>query len=282
MTDGKGNRRAAAVIPVIRPATGPKPKFAGNRYAVVVGVSDFGKSKESPKALPSAAADAGEVARVLEANGFPKANIRLIRDEQATAEQIRIAFSDFAAKAGPNDFVAIYVATYGLHDPFTPDHLYLAAHGTQLKQVDVSSVSIEELATRLMKSVRCNNTLMVFDVGHKLPQGDIRFPDKNLVNSHLIRLFADEDGRAVLVSGSADESSVTHQSAGGTTRSIFSEAVASAFEGNAADLNRDRVLTSEELIRYVTEKVKQQTSGAQNPRFSLGKSPIVAPLAILP
>jgi hypothetical protein len=278
--DPKGNRRGA-VIPIVRPAAGPKPRFAGNRYAVVIGISDFGKSKEAPPRLPSAAADAGEIARVLEANGFAKDNIRLIRDEQATADQIRVAFSDFAAKAGPNDFLAVYVSTYGLHDPFTPDHLYLAANGTQLKQVDVASVSIEELATRLMKSVRCNNTLLVFDVGHKLPEGDVRFPSKNLINSHLVRLFAEDDGRAVLVSGSADEVGRTKESSGGAVRSIFSEAVASAFEGNAADLNRDRVLTAEEMIRFVTEKVKQQTGGAQNPRFSLGKSPVAAPLAIL-
>ena len=276
--DGKGNRRAA-IVPVIHPApSGPKPRFAGNRYAVVIGVSDFGKSKEAPPHLPAAAADASEIARVLEANGFLKENIRLIRDEQATADQVRVAFSDFASKAGPNDLLVIYVATYGLHDPFTPERLYLAAHGTQLKQVDVSSISIDDLASRLMKNVRCNNTLMVFDVGHALPVGDIRFPSKNLVNGHLIRLFAEDDGRAVLVSGSADENSINEQ---GGTRSIFSEAVASAFQGNNADLNRDHVLTAEELVRYVAEKVKQRSAGAQNPRFSLGKSGVSAPVALL-
>ena len=278
--DGKGNRRAV-VVPIIRPTpSGPKTRFAGNRYAVVIGISDFGKNKEAPAPLPAAAADANEIARVLEANGFPKSNIRLIKDDQATADQVRIAFSDFASKAGPNDLLVVYVSTYGLHVPFTPDRLYLAAYGTQLKQVDVSSISLDDLASRMMKNVRCNNTLMVFDVGHAIPPGDIRFPSKNLVNGRLIRLFAEDDGRAVLVSGSADEDSINEQASGGT-RSIFSEAVASAFQGSNADLNRDHVLTAEELVRYVAEHVKQRSAGAQNPRFSLGKSAISAPVAVL-
>ena len=65
----------------------------------------------------------------------------------------------------------------------------------------------------------------------------------------------------------------------GGTRSIFSEAVASAFQGSNADLNRDHILTAEELVRYVAERVKQRSAGAQNPRFSLGRSPVIAPVA---
>ena len=37
-----------------------------------------------------------------------------------------------------------------------------------------------------------------------MQSADVRFPDRNLVNQRLLRLFPETEGRAVLVSGSAE------------------------------------------------------------------------------
>ncbi len=275
--DKKGNRRSV-VIPVITAKAPPAPRFAGNRYGVVIGISDYGKAKDAPPPLRAASSDAQEIARVMVASGFPQANVRLLRDDQANADQIRIAFSDFAAKAGPDDILVCYIAVHGLHDPMAPDKLYLAPHGTQMKQTDLSAIALEDLAGRMLKSVRSKNTILIFDVGHRM-DGEFRFPGKNLINNALLRLFGEDESRAVLVSGSTDELS-QYRKTTGETRTLFAHWTSQALSG-AADLNGDRVVTSQELVQFVAEKVKAETRGEQNPRFSAPKSVAQAPLAAL-
>jgi hypothetical protein len=276
--DKKGNRRSVVIPVIAQGAAAPRARFAGNRYAVLIGISDYGKDKDSPPPLRSAASDASEIARVLMASGFPQANIRLLKDAEANADQIRVAFSDFAAKAGPDDVLVVYVAAHGLHDPFSPDKMYLAPHGTRLKQIDISAIALEELSTRLLRNVRSKNTLMFFDVGHRA-EGEFKFPGKNLVNNTLLRVFGDDETRAVLVSGSTDELSQQRKTTG-EARSLFAHWVSQALSG-AADLNGDRAITGQEAVQFVAEKVKAETRGAQNPRYVAPRKVAEAPIAAL-
>src|SRR5207302_5528336 len=100
----------------------------------VAGISRFGQIKGIPPAIPFAAAEAEEFAGHLEKQaGFKHENIRLLIDERATTEAVRIALSDFAAKATSKDVLVVYVATHAFHDPRPgrADRMYLAWHGTQ-------------------------------------------------------------------------------------------------------------------------------------------------------
>ena len=63
--------------------------------------------------------------------GFKHENIRLLTDEKASMEDVRVGFSDFAAKATSKDLLVVYVATHGFHDPRPgrSDRMYLAWRG---------------------------------------------------------------------------------------------------------------------------------------------------------
>ena len=266
------------MIPVVAQERAPqRVRFAGKRYALVIGISRYGNQKGALPELTAAAADAGRFAEQLQAEaGFAKQNIRVLLDDKATVEQIRVAFSDFVAKAGADDLLVIYVAAHGIHDPARPDKLYLAAYGTQVQAIDSTALEFSDLKDLLDKSVHSNQTFLIFDAGHKL-NPDLQFPGKNLINDYLLSLFSDQEGRGVLVSGGADQVSLDH-AVSGETSGLFTYWLTKGMAGEA-DLNGDHVVTGEELFRFVAEKVRVESNGQQTPRFKLASRSAGAPLA---
>jgi hypothetical protein len=271
VTDKKGNKRAVN-IPVIdpRPAA-PPPKIAGTPWALVIGVSRFTAKAGAPPALPMAAFDAKEMADALKARGFKEANIRLLLDEQATAEQVRTALRDFANRAQPQDLFLLYWSTQGLHDPTSPDRVYLAASDSQVAHLAETAIETTELQQLLERSVRSRHTLLFFDAEHPLGS-EWAFQGAPIVNTHLLNLFDDQLGRSVLVAGA---------SAGVPSgRSAFSTAVTEGLAGKA-DIDQNHVVTAREICDYVIEQVRTSTGGTQTPRALLSKHEEEAPVLSL-
>jgi hypothetical protein len=253
------------MIPVYSPATNaPKIRSTGQKYAVLVGVSNFGNVKGAPPPLPQAAANVQQFARTLqEHGGFKAENIRTLIDQKANIEQVKEALSDFASKAQANDLLLVYFDTHGIHDPRPNrnDKLYLALYGTQVETIDATALQFSELEILLNRSVRTNQSFLVFDVGHQL-NDDWKFrAGLSMVNNHVLNLFGDKQGMSVLVSGSSGD-----EGAAGT--SLFGEWLSKGL-GGAADLNGDHVVTAKELFSFVSEKVRQDSKGTQQPRFQL-------------
>jgi Caspase domain len=275
--DQRNNRRSVIIPLVIQQKQTAKIRFAGARYAFVVGISKYGDAKDAPPPLPLAAPAAAELARSLqEGAGFRKENIRVLMDEQATRDQIRAGFSDFAAKAQGDDLLVIYVAAYGLHDPRPgkSDRIYLAPHGTQLSQVEATALTFDDLEMWLSRYVKCNQTFLIFDVAHEVTGNYWKFSGPNLVSNHVLNLFSDQAGRAVLVSGSAGQ--VSRNATDGKSLA-FTRWMSHALAGEA-DLNLDRVVTAGEFFRFVTEKVREESNGAQTPRSRLPKHTADSPV----
>ncbi|HLK63081.1 MAG TPA: caspase family protein [Bryobacteraceae bacterium] len=279
--DAKGNRRSVVIPVVVQQKEAPKVRFAGAKYALIVGISRYGDAKDAPPQLDGAAAQADEMARELEQQaGFRKENIRLMRDDQATMPQLRTGFYDFAAKAQGNDLLVVYIAGRALHDPREGhrDQMYLASYGAQLGQIDATAPSFENLSEWLDRSVHSNHTFLIFDVGHPVPTGgEWKFPERSMVNNHLLSLFSEQKGRAVLVSGSAGEVSMARP---GGQASSFAYWTSRGLAGDA-DLNQDHVVTAEELFRFVSEKVREESQGNQNPRYRLSAANNNTPLSEL-
>jgi hypothetical protein len=264
-----GSRRV--VIPVFGgPRASPQARFVGQKYAVLIGVSRFGTTKDAVPPLPLSSADVNELARTLkEKAGFRPENIRVLTDEGATIEQVRVALSDFASKPQANDLLLLYIATHGMHDP-RPNRegmLYLALYGTQIATIDSTALPLSDLEILLNRSVRTDQCFLVFDVGHELNE-EWRFrAGLSLVNNHVLNLFRDKAPWSVLVSGSSGQVS-GGQRGSGTISSVFSYWLSQGF-GGAADLDGDGVVTAKELFGFVSEKVNEESQGNQQPRFRL-------------
>jgi len=257
--DSKGNKRNVT-IPVIYPGpSAPQPKFAGQTWAVVIGVSRFDAKEGAPPPLPQAAFDAKALASQLTARGVKPENLVVLTDEQATADKVRIALGDFVAKAKPEDLLLVYWSTQGLHDPASPDKVYLATADTQMLHLADTAIEISELQLLLERSVRSRHSVLFFDADHPLGR-EWDFQGRSIVSTHLLNLFDEQLGRSVLVSGTEDKAG----------RSTFSTALLAAF-GGKADVDQNGVLTPHEICAYVTEEVRKATGGNQLPRALLAK-----------
>ena len=233
--DAKGNRRGVRVPVVVQERQPQRIRSSGGRYALLIGVSRYGNQPGAPPMLPAAAADATLLAAELETRAkFPKSNIRLLVDERAKADQIRVELSEFAAQAQADDLLLVFVSTHGLHDPARAENLYLAPHGAQVSQLRSTAIEFSELEKLLNQNVRSNNVLLVFDVGHKL-EGEYRIAGRNLINRYLLNLFSEQAGRAVLVGGGADQVSTQ---AAGRSGGVLAHWLVESLTGKG-DLNRD-------------------------------------------
>lgn len=268
--DTKGNKRTVTV-PILYPGSNAAPpSLAGQAWALIIGISRFTAAAGPPPPLPAAAFDAKEMAAELKAHGFKDENIRLLVDEQATVEQIRTALGDFMAKAKPEDLLILYWSTQGLHDPASPDKVYLAASNTQSLHLSDTAIDTEELQLLLDRSVRSRHTLLFFDAEHPLGY-EWWFQGKSIVNTHLLNLFDDQLGRSVLVAGTAGNES---------GRGIFSTAVVEGLAGKA-DLDENHVVTAREICDYTVEAVRKATGGSQIPRALVAKHEEELPLLAL-
>jgi len=262
--DQKGNR-TRVTVPVMVTSSGAPLKFSGDRYAVVIGVSRYGARPGGPPDLPAASADAQTVAEMLTSKaGFAAQHVLVLRDDRAGCAQIRNAFRNFVAKAKPDDLLFVYLAGHGLHDPGSPDKIYLAAYDTQIRQLSETALSFSEVEQLLGDNVRSRNVVLVFDVGRPVGS-EWAFAGGNLVNAYLLQLFSQEKGRAVLVSGGVNEISRERGSQG-----VFARWMVEALEGKA-DWNHDRVVTVAEMFRYVAEKVRVETNGTQSPHYQIAQ-----------
>lgn len=264
--DKRGNRRSVTIPIIVQSRTPPKIRMGGRRYAIVVGISRFATASQGALPdLPGAAAGARQFALDLQKHaGVAPDNLRLLIDDQATPDQIRTAFTTFAAKATGDDMLFVYVASYGLHDPFKPENLYLAAYGSQMKALNSTAIDYETLEMLVSRNVRCNNSIFVFDAGHEV-SGLPAQTGKNMINRYLLNLFNEQEGRAVLVSGSTNEISLRRS---GTDTALFSDWLADALAGSA-DVNKDNVITAAELFSFIAEKVRAESKDQQIPRFRL-------------
>jgi hypothetical protein len=265
--DEKHHRRIVIIPVLTRQKNVVKTHVSGGRYALIVGISQYGVAKDAPPPVPYAAVQARQLALELtEKAGFYKENVRLLVDEQATLPQIRSGLHDFAAKAQGDDLLLIYVAGHALHDPRSgrSDKLYLAPFGTQLSQIESTGLSFEDFEMVLNRSVRANNSFLVFDTGYEV-SGDWKFPGRTLVNNYLLNLFSEQQGRSVLVAGSGGEISLAHA---GEQSSSFTYWLRRAIAGDA-DLNGDGVVTAREIFDYISQNVKAETKGSQTPRYRI-------------
>jgi hypothetical protein len=258
--DQAGNR-AAVSIPVSRAAATKQMKIEGNRYALVIGISDYGA--KGPPHLDSASRDATDFAAALTGPaGFRREDVMLLTDASAGQAPLRNALRAFVARPGPDDLLIVFFAGFGLHDPKDPSNLYLAAHDTEFGRVPESAISIDDLKSALKSNVRARQSIFLFDVNHPVG-GNWATPNNNLINNYLLRMFPDDTGKAVMVGSSVSENS-TEQNG----RGLFARQLIEAARGQA-DANQDGAVTIREWFLAVSRAVRTESHGAQTPRFTL-------------
>src|SRR5437660_23494 len=255
----------------------PEPvltKFSGRKFAAIIGVSRYQFHDAGLNDLQYADADARSIRDFLRqptGGGFKDSDIIYMENGGATTEATRDALMRLLPKAGPNDFVFIYVASHGSPDPFEPQKFYFLMNDTKVANMPRTGLGMFELQELLDHMVKAQRVVVLIDschsagvAGTKLVTGrQLERLENNVFNLYASRLYR-ETGRAVLTSSDVSEISEEGANWGGG-HGVFTWALLEGL-GGAADANHDKGMTTGRIFSLLSNKVRQETNSRQNPR----------------
>jgi hypothetical protein len=253
--------KRAAIVPD-RPVTG------ADKFAVVVGIARYSDTTGGLTNLQFADRDAQDFRDFLlspDGGSFPKDNIRLLLNEDATSQNVRSAFFTFLTKAQPQDEVVLYIAGHGAPDPNDPRNLYLLTYDTKLEDMGGTAFPMWQLQDVFTRVLKAKRVVTFADTCHSYGFSGERGHAKksnNLVNQYLSR-FANDSDRAVITASDISQLSYESDKWGGG-HGVFTYFLLKGLHGEA-DFNKDGTVTAGELFSYVHDSVDKATEGNQSP-----------------
>jgi uncharacterized caspase-like protein len=238
------------------------------KFAVVVGIARYSDSSGGITSLQFADRDAQDFRDFLlspDGGSFPKDNIRLLLNEDATSQNFRSALFTFLTKAQPQDEVVLYIAGHGAPDPNDPRNLYLLTYDTKLEDMGGSAFPMFQLQDVFARVIKAKRVVTFADTCHSYGFSGASAHGKksnNLVNQYLSR-FANDSDRAVITASDISQLSYESDKWGGG-HGVFTFFLLKGLHGEA-DFNKDGTVTAGELFAYIHDTVDKATEGQQSP-----------------
>ncbi len=277
-SDRAGNV-SQAVRTVSRTAAGSPaavPALSAERWAVVIGVGKYADAQ-----IPSlryAVSDADAVYQMLIGpGGFKKDNVILLTDRtdrKPTSRNIRWALGTFLSRAArKNDTVVIFFAGHGAPevDPrgLERDGLakYLIPSDADADDLYSTAFPMDELQT-IFARIEADRIVAFLDACYSGSAGGRTFVTKSTRAGSVDDLFLERltrsKGRVILTASRPTEVSLELSDLG---HGLFTYFLVEGLKG-AADLNRDGVITLQELYEYLEDQVTRKSrsvGGNQHP-----------------
>jgi caspase domain-containing protein len=250
-----------------RPSITPD-RASADKFAVVVGISHYSDSSGGLTSLQFADRDAQQFRDFLlspDGGSFPKDNVRVLLNEDATAQNVRSALFTFLTRAQPQDEVVLYIAAHGAPDPHNPRNLYLLTYDTKLEDMGGTAFPMWQLQDVFTRVLKAKRVVTFADTCHSYGFSGERNRSKksnNLVNQYLAR-FANDSDRAVITASDISQLSYESDKWGGG-HGVFTYFLLKGLRGEA-DFNKDGTVTAGELFAYVHDNVDKATEGNQSP-----------------
>ncbi|OGK85808.1 MAG: hypothetical protein A2X52_11070 [Candidatus Rokubacteria bacterium GWC2_70_16] len=259
------------------PAPPPAPaKPLPDRWAVVIGVGQY----ESPDVtrLQYAVPDAEALYQVLIGQGgFKKEHVLLLTDKterKPTLRNIKWALGTFLTRsAKKDDTVVVFFAGHGAPevDPrgIERDGLakYLAPSDVEPDDLYSTALPMDELQT-VFQRIEAERMVVFLDACYSGAAGGRTFASKKTRATHVDDLFLERltrsKGRAIVTASRPAEVSLEVPELG---HGLFTYYLVQGLKG-AADLNRDGIVSLQELYEYVEQQVTQKSralGGNQHP-----------------
>lgn len=226
-------------------------------WAIVVGIDNYARW---PK-LEYASHDAQAVADTLTGQfGFPSSQVIVLKNEQATRNNILAAFHDRLAddRTGKNDRVFVFFAGHGATRQLASgrDLGYIIPVDSDPKEFATDAIAMTDIQN-IAESMQAKHVMFVMDAcysGLGLTRGG---PS----SSSFLRENARRSARQMLTAGGADQQVAD---AGPNGHSVFTWVLLQALAGKG-DLNGDGLITGTELAAYVAPAVSAVSH--QTPAF---------------
>ncbi|MEA5667974.1 caspase family protein, partial [Stenotrophomonas sp. MH1] len=226
-------------------------------WAIVIGIDDYARW---PK-LEYASHDAQAIADTLTGQfGFPSSQVIVLKNEQATRNNILAAFHDRLAddRTGRNDRVFVFFAGHGATRQLASgrDLGYIIPVDSDPNEFATDAIAMTDIQN-IAESMRAKHVMFVMDAcysGLGLTRGG---PS----SSAFLRENARRSARQMLTAGGADQQVAD---SGPNGHSVFTWVLLQALAGKG-DLNGDGLITGTELAAYVAPAVSAVSR--QTPAF---------------
>lgn len=233
--------------------------------AFIVGIGDYDTLSDLGLAPVY---DADDVEKLLVSPkhcGYPAANVRVLRNREASRSAIISGLQDLAAQAKPTESVVVYFSGHGAQRTSAPDvGTYLCPPEFDSKRPRETGIEAEELSD-LLQQVKAERLLVLIDACRSGGVGRIKDAEgEDLLKWEFggarIDKLAAGKGRVII---SASESHQNSMILGRYRNSVFTHFVLKGLQGGVDDRS-DGLIRVLDLFDYVAQKVKKEV-GDQNP-----------------
>jgi len=227
-----------------------------NAHALVIGIANYKYINKLPLAVLNDAQDIHDLLIDPQYCGYPKDNVQLLKDNEATQAAVRQALKDLASRSDKDGTVYLYISSHGGRvesGPYAGEYLLpVEAYTTSEDAIAKTSISDAEF-TKALSKIPARKVVVVLDCCHAGGIGqpkDATAPTiKALPDSYYAKL-AEGRGRVILASSRSDEVSYVPPDA---KNSVFTRHLLDGLRGGAP--GPGGVIRIFDLFRYVQPKV---------------------------
>ena len=289
-TDVYDNRATKAVV------IKKERKFGGQRWAVIVGISEYAHP-EVPD-LQFAHRDAQAFADFLRSpNGgaFSDDHILLLKNEQATKRGFTDALFNFLKQTKEDDLAIVFFSGHGVS--MGEEDSYLVTHETDPYDLASTAFNMKELGRAMEEAIAAGRLILFMDacfsgkVNTYVKGKRFTAQEENLINRYLKQLATTKPG--ILSFTSSDEGEISKESFVHGQHGIFTyflisglggtlqDAQGNESEAGPADPDGDGIVTVKEIVEYVAASVSKATNLQQNPQVSRNQFDENLPLSVI-
>ena len=228
----------------------------GSRYGLVIGIEEY---RDSRLNLRCAKADATSIYNLMidpDCGMFPKDNVCLLLNEEATKDAIWRALSALRRTVGANDTAWVY---YAGHAAPEESNLYWVTHDADVDDLYGTGLSNGQIS-KVLNDIRASRLLVLLDCCHAAATAAQKNPTRAVLTAEEVFACYKGKGRITLSSSDGKEKSVELGDVGHGAFTYFLE------KGlcGEADADNDGVVTADELWQYLHAKVTEASQKAGN------------------
>ena len=233
-----------------------------NSWALIIGIDKY----QNVQYLNYAVKDAESIQDILvNTFDFPLENVSLLKNEEATKQNILKSFSDITKKAEDSDRVLIFFAGHGetMDLPEGGEKGYLIPVEGNSNELYLTGLPMEELRQIALIS-RAKHMLYLVDACYGgIAAIGSRGLDSNNTPNYIDKITKDKS-RQIITAGGRGEQVIEKPEWG---HSAFTLNLKRGLKDGRADYNADGYITANELGLFLREKVTIDSENQQTPQY---------------
>jgi tetratricopeptide (TPR) repeat protein len=227
-----------------------------SRHGLVVGVERY---RDSRLNLRCARADAQAIYDLMidtECGLFPKENVKLLLDEEATTNNIWRSLAGLRKAAAPTDMVWIFFAGHAAPEGSS---VFWVSHDADIDDLYSTALDRERI-DKALSDIHASRVIMMLDCCHAAATAVQKNPTRSVLTPEQLFSTYKGEGRITLASSDGKEKSVE---LGDQGHGAFTFFLKQGLRGEA-DSDGDGVVTANELWDYLRNKVTEASLKAGN------------------